>query len=1044
MSKKILGIVLLSLIALSFSSLFAAATEDDDSYRLMDISKWHDVGNIWLRVSNYGFFGSGSNSPQWPSLEYPGGSGIDYLFQGALWFGAKKVRRDIQDRRMFWEPDPESSDDVVAEGSSRYEELIAEHGSLDIVIDTLVTVGFDGDASLYEFLPAYNPLERNAIGLKYGEYNLLDRVVTQSIRTQRAGEDDDGDGLIDEDPVGRAFPFREAHELPPSPPGDIDLPLANLAARYLHEHDPIMQTMVIEANLDIWFPLGFIDLGKDPSDGLFNYTAPYDDDSDGLIDEDGSPVSEQDYFSYYYDYSPFGTSGKRNHGISSGQFDHFPLGLKVRQLSYQWSYEYIKNLVYVEFNITNMNPQDTLYDCAMAIYMDCDVGPQAWSGDDRSLDDVSGYVAGSGYEFAYTRDYDGDGGLSPGWIGARVCSPDPEELDFACWVWQRGDGPDDRRPRTLNPTGQATANEKYWLITGRNPDEDKFSPLRPVNWTPDQNPHYEEPEPNDTRFLFAFYGDMQGMYDPTPASWNLAPGRTMKIVVAVFPGEDLEELKDTAVWAKDIYGEAQTLETVILPDIHPHYLAPEPPTIPKMYAELADNGNRIDVYWDNRSEFTIDRMVVSTDRIGWQNIQPDNDEDKHFQYFDSHLSNFPGPGMTADDWPEEFRPPEDPDQFNANAIVNPWTGYRLRHDFQGYTLWGRSGSGRQDDWTTMEMWDKIDTDQDFLDYEIGKVPDAGLHEDFGGYLGVDKGLPNLQEANEYDTNYYYLDEMYIISPIEEGQEFYGLYLYNYETEVSIGGNEYDLNNPDDLKAIYYDTPLTFEERALLFKHPNVADEVYLELYGDSFIPLPEHAGQSVLFVADAEDAIADLRRERLARRYYRESINHPPKGVEYYVAVTAWDRGMPGRNLERLESGRDADANMKVLFPGPLAQDNMDNIYVVPNPYFGLSKFDGRREGDMQGDRSKRIWFVNLPERATIKIYTLAGDLVDEIEHYGTKEEDIITVSRAARQGLTASGIASWNVLSRYNQVIAPGVYLYSVKDHATGDIKVDKFVIIQ
>ena len=40
-------------------------------------------------VSNYGF-GSGDDiTPPWPSLEYPGGSGVDYLYQGALWFGKK-------------------------------------------------------------------------------------------------------------------------------------------------------------------------------------------------------------------------------------------------------------------------------------------------------------------------------------------------------------------------------------------------------------------------------------------------------------------------------------------------------------------------------------------------------------------------------------------------------------------------------------------------------------------------------------------------------------------------------------------------------------------------------------------------------------------------------------------------------------------------------------------------------------------------------------------------------------------------------------------
>jgi len=112
--------------------------------------------------------------------------------------------------------------------------------------------------------------------------------------------------------------------------------------------------------------------------------------------------------------------------------EHIPNNIRVRQVSFQWSYEYIKNLVYVEFDITNMNPIDTLFDCAMAVYMDCDVGPQAWGANARASEDISSYVPGPGYEFAYTYDADKDGGLTTGYIGARVCSPDPEQLDFAC------------------------------------------------------------------------------------------------------------------------------------------------------------------------------------------------------------------------------------------------------------------------------------------------------------------------------------------------------------------------------------------------------------------------------------------------------------------------------------------------------------------------------------------------------------------------------------------------------------------------------------
>jgi hypothetical protein len=56
----------------------------------------HDVGKVWLSVTNWGFFGSQDGDyPELtgrylvaPDCEFPGGSKIDYLFQGSLWIGA--------------------------------------------------------------------------------------------------------------------------------------------------------------------------------------------------------------------------------------------------------------------------------------------------------------------------------------------------------------------------------------------------------------------------------------------------------------------------------------------------------------------------------------------------------------------------------------------------------------------------------------------------------------------------------------------------------------------------------------------------------------------------------------------------------------------------------------------------------------------------------------------------------------------------------------------------------------------------------------------
>jgi len=288
----------------------------------------------------------------------------------------------------------------------------------------------------------------------------------------------------------------------------------------------------------------------------------------------------------------------------------------------------------------------------------------------------------------------------------------------------------------------------------------------------------------------------------------------------------------------------------------------------------------------------------------------------------------------------------------------------------------------------------------------------------------------------YWTDYYRLGPEYISIPVEVGDTVYGTPLYAAFVDSSI--------------EIFGDT---FDEEVLKFKNPTLPDDIYLDLYQDGLMPLgsqydPEtisncdhaHLGQT----HPGFNSFAEMRKNRLARRYYKYEIMYPEKGVENYLAVTTFDRGIPSQNLPPLESGRDEDANMKVIFAGPAASSAMDSIYVVPNPYIGQCKFDGRRANDEKGDRSKRIWFINLPKRCTIKIYSLAGDLIDTIEHDGEYVEDVINPSKASHFGIAQSGMHSWDLLSRNNQIIAPGVYLYSVKNYENNHVKINKFVIIK
>jgi len=994
-------IIILILFTLAcIGSLNAAKVEQSQGTKKLDLLKWHDVGNIWMRVSNYGFFGSGDDvTPRYPSLEYPGGSGADYLYQGALWFGAKKVRRNTVGQILYWQRNPNSPGTVESDVDT------ADTYGYGRVVDTLVSSGFDGDDDTYELLPAYNPLETNHES--YQMFNGRDTIMNATIRTQRRGVDDDLDGNIDEDPVGYSFPLRKSDDLPDAFQilGEAD------GYRYLHDLDATDMS-VITANIDIWYPLGFVYLG-DRSNVNYNFSEVKDDDLDVFYDEDGYPVSEQDYISYYYDYSPLGTAGDRDWGTARSSNDHYPLNIRVRQLSYQWSYEYIKNLCYVEFNITNMNLTDTLFDCAMGVYMDSDVGPNTW-GNEKAGDDLSSYVQGEGYEFAYTYDLDGDGGLCNGFVGSRVCTPDPEELEFACWTWDVGQGPDDTDPYDLTPSGK-TSNQKYWLLTGRNPDDSKYISLRDEPNEQAEN----EADGCDTRYLFAFYGDMQGMTAPSDSSWNLEPGETMKIVLAVFPGDTVEELKGTALWAKQIYKNPQRLVDVVKPDIYAHYMPPEPPGIPRMVSVLDESGSNVHVYWENSPEYAYDLITVSEEQLGWQ-------DEPQYSERDSYYSN------SNSSFPSEFAYVEGVTVHNPNALVNPWTAYRLRHDFQGYTLWIRSGSGSQEDWSPVNRWDKVETQTDYVDYQSAWNQSCGF-VNLGGEEGENRGLPDPRLATGEDLNYYHYNELYELVPYAESETTYGNFIYDYSVEYSpelvIVAASYDL-----------------EGQKLLFKHPDMPADLYLQLCDDKLIPLPDHEGYNRIVTDGDVDAekILELKKDRLSRRYYHAIANNVPKGIELYIALTSWDRGMPEKDLEPLESGRDKDANMKILFPGPSATDDMNNIFVVPNPYLGLSKFDGRRENDEKGDKSRRIWFCNIPENAKIRIYTLAGDLVDVIDHNGEAPEDIITVSRAAQQGIKASGMASWNLLSKFNQIVVSGVYLYSVENKDNGDIKVGKFAIIR
>ncbi|HNQ44220.1 MAG TPA: hypothetical protein PKI59_07310, partial [Candidatus Cloacimonadota bacterium] len=253
---------------------------------------------------------------------------------------------------------------------------------------------------------------------------------------------------------------------------------------------------------------------------------------------------------YYYDYCPFGSLGDRDYGTNSYQSTHYPLGLAVHQESYSWNLQNHDRMLISKYTVYNTNALDTIEDLAISHYVDADIGPASLGS--IATDDLSGYVKGQGYEFAYSRDADADGGLSTLMVGSKLYIPDFDENSLHhAWYWRVGQGPDDTNPR--NPsTSHQTPNEKYWLATGRNPNWSYYTPLRPEQ---DDIMQYEQPSPNDTRVLNTYFGAQPG----TAGYWqtddqgnyyqrlNLAPHESRTFYTVLFLGEDIDDLKARSI-----------------------------------------------------------------------------------------------------------------------------------------------------------------------------------------------------------------------------------------------------------------------------------------------------------------------------------------------------------------------------------------------------------------------------------------------------------------------------------------------------------------
>ncbi|MGE5351851.1 MAG: hypothetical protein ACM3P0_07200 [Acidobacteriota bacterium] len=174
--------------------------------------------------------------------------------------------------------------------------------------------------------------------------------------------------------------------------------------------------------------------------------------------------------------------------------------------------------------------------------------------------------------------------------------------------------------------------------------------------------------------------------------------------------------------------------------------------------------------------------------------------------------------------------------------------------------------------------------------------------------------------------------------------------------------------------------------------------------------------------------------------YYKFEIDNLLNGWQYTYSVTAFDKGDTDNNLESLESS--VLASSRRVIPGtPATSDEKAQVGVYPNPYYGNAYWDGNNE------RLRKIYFYNLPAECEITIYTLAGDIVKRLHHdsnsNGSDMRWFETYAKDQTQ-IMAGGEQAWDIISDNDQAIASGLYLFTVKDSQTGEIKKGKFLIVK
>jgi hypothetical protein len=705
--------------------------------------------------------------------------------------------------------------------------------------------------------------------------------------------------------------------------------------------------------------------------------------------------SEQDFIAVYSD--TITNSSLVPEDPNDGR-PHIPLHIQITQRSYAWSYEYAEDFVLFDFDINNIG-NDTLKNVWIGLYIDSDVyhtSENPYGVEQGAQDDIAGFdsifVQIDGRDTTRSR-------INTAWIADNDGQPYP--LDVGTYDYRSPRGVSGVRVvRTPLPDSQLHDGFNWWIS-----NTTASLDWGPRKMYPPDSSYLDQPfpgggmgTPGGDRAKYQVMSNHEFDYDqiwcnlpdashsgwipkPTSAA-DLANGYDTRYLFSFGPfpviaPRDTLKLTTAYVAGENLHRDPQNyfnnLKTHTDDSAH----------VATYYANLDFSDFATNSQW---ADWVYDNPGVDTDGDGYRGLYRITASGDTFWYKGDGVPDFAGP------------PPSPAPKLDIvtdmNSVTLNWDGkytenfkdnFSGKKDFEGYRIY-KSPTGRSDDWTLVGDYDVIDFDYAWIDSTT--TPPSWTKWKKSPVKLISFICAGLDTANmeSFDTT--------SITPGKEAS------IDQIPRTDSCGGFV-DISQLGGLPAHAYWMPHGWNTG---FAHvqPDPAVNVADTTYSFTMSGLP------------ASDGI--------------------------YFTVTAYDYGNPVTKLSSLESSTSIAA--RLVYPIGKAGVNAAKVAVYPNPYRlrdalapGGYLDRGREDVDRSGNTNfdRRIWFAGLPDNWVIRIFTLDGDLVKQIN----KGDAPYT------QPSPSDDVAFWDLISRNTQAVVSGVYIYSIEGvngyHQLGKIAIIK-----